>query len=88
MSKCEYCNDCGDGPTLRLMEVKVEHPFFEADHALGIDIFYPNKMSINIYDYIVSREINYCPMCGRKLNPKALEEAADGGNQAQESETE
>ena len=60
-NRCEYCHEDSDGGVLTIE--KNGHAF------VGYDVIGGKyKLFVDLGGYKRSAEINYCPMCGRKLN--------------------
>lgn len=81
MSECKYC-DCkkGDSPTKSVIFETLNGGVF-GPIILSVDIYETARMSVGLADEAVaSVKIEYCPMCGRKL------EAADDKKEQENSE--
>jgi len=66
MKKCEYCLKQGE-----------QSGFIADEDGLGIFINWNDKGEFNVYspeqctDFEVELIINFCPMCGKKLNERS-----------------
>lgn len=73
MSECKYCDaTVGEAPTKSVIFETLNGGVL-GPIILSVDIYETARMSVGLADEAVaSVKIEYCPMCGRKL------EAADG----------
>lgn len=77
MSKCKFCDGkYGESASRELIYDSVNLGEYGTTKAIAY--LYDDKwIDFSIGDIERRIKIKYCPMCGRKLNPKELEEAAD-----------
>lgn len=77
MKYCDYCN-INNGIKKDLMnQIGLGHGPIESNHLI-LNIQNNNDLQVEVrveveknkYGYSLYREINFCPMCGRKLNKK------------------
>lgn len=76
MKKCKYCDgEHGDSPSKFLLQKKLN--FGELGEAvLALILFDDKYLACSLEKTEKMIKINYCPMCGRKLDPEKLEEDA------------
>lgn len=76
MSKCKYCDgEYGEGPSKAIHRSILNLGEF-GKVPMEMYLFDDCKLIYGPGDIAKTVMIKYCPMCGRKLDPKALMEAA------------
>ena len=77
MSKCIYCDGkIGGCPSTFLFDGDINMGEL-GDGNLSVWIDEDKSIAMAFMEMGKEIEIKYCPMCGRKLDPEALKEAAD-----------